>query len=542
MLQLTINCAVGSGMLSTGVHSVILAQDEIEKIRAAISKSPVRPFLAIMNESAGSSVGLCVHIARQAALASDPKIGSCTRQVRGHLSSALGGLFASRINFKIRVKVHSDAALDRPRSLEAFVSAFGRGERLYDPTGVFAEADRLAGFARALRHRLPAGLQGVYWSSRLRTVYVQLREGSFAEGFFLLRDRLAAAEQAVIRAFEAGAGSNPGHRTPSGVSHSVRLCFELPAIPLVPADAASEMAQQIRGFNLSGLQELATLARVPVLGALLGIGTAATAAANASPIENAQISIGAGKSEAVPGVAIRDLAGTAVYSSDGATQEGHQNGIFPGGGLHMLWRDPVRGTIGRNASYDGGQSAPETPGPKAIAGTDGEQRVSREHFAQVSRSGASFGAHDRPAAHQGGLDLAWLTGSTPSEAGEQSRRRLSPRALQAGIAAIPGLTSLAGNDLSDEAYDTILQHLLVLFGSPRSLQGEARRHVSSPAVSSAPSRQNRDVFGRRLLLADADSYWDWLQRRPGQDRGYDRRRDDGYDRGNRDYRPRPSSF
>jgi len=425
--------------------------------------------------------------------------------------------------------------------LEAFISAFGGGERLYDPTGVFSEADRLVAFARALRGRLATGLKGVFWNSRLRTVYVLLEEGSFADAYFVFWNKLTAAEQAVIQAFESTSGQDP--QSQSIALHSVRLCFDVPAVPLVPIDAASKREQQIGGgiqLGLRRLRELATLAKVPLISALLGLGSASTAAASQSVIDNTQMLITADNRE-VHSLATADIAGLrGTGTAVGSPLETPESQALLSDGLHMLWRDPIRGPIGTNTSYDEMHSALESLAAKLITGVDDERRISREHFSQFAEAGISFGAHGQSAAREAELDLAWLSRTAAAaEEAQDLNRRPSLYALQSGVAAIPGLTSFASGDFSDEAYDAILQHLQVYFGSPRALQDEAQRHTKN----AAPSRQNGDAAERKILLAQAQTYWEWLQNNRQSNPG------GGYnapgprnDLGNRTYRGRSSSY
>ena len=484
-------------------RSDLLTRDELDEIRTASSTSPITPFLVTVSEYCPPKMALDVHVARETAKALFTA-NSCARLVRNHFAKSLR---SRREQLAIRVRVHSAAALGRPQSLEAFVSAVAVGERVYDPTGVFEEADRLIRFASALRSQRQIQINGVYWNSRLRTVYVLLHEESFVDRAWLLPNRLIAAERVVACAFEASA------QRASEKTYRVRLGFEIPPVPLVPIDAASSAPRKATGFRLAGLPPLhglATLARVPMLGALVGVGSAASAAASVVPREPPPIVSGIDDS-APSGRATRNLPGNAKAhlddqhrNSDAAHLPGAGRGdAFVTEGLHMLWRDPIRGTIGRNASYAAARSAqrsPDAAGP--------EQPISRAKFIEISALGGRFGRHESAAVGRQ-LDLGWL----PSGGPDAADRPPGLSALRSGVAAIPGLSLLAGDDPSDEAYEAILQHLPVYFGLPVPLQEEMLRHVGS---SRTPSPRSGDVSPRRVLIAQASSYWDWLKK--NQDR------------------------
>src|SRR5207253_1096479 len=97
------------------------------------------------------------------------------------------------------------------------------------------------------------------------------------DGWGLCRDRLIAAEQAVLDAYKTGVGG--GHGDPSDRSRTVRLCFDLPGMPLVPVDNAS-IGHAGKHRKVPRLVELAWLSRMPLLGAVFSLGSAGMAAAN----------------------------------------------------------------------------------------------------------------------------------------------------------------------------------------------------------------------------------------------------------------------
>ena len=171
-------------MATANARLSVLTRYDRDKLKAAISAGPVRPFLVTLDQSSVSGAELNIHAARggvSRAVNTSPRLmgRDLSRQI-----SALG------LDVSVKVKFYGRNALDKSRSLEQFFVKFERGERIYDPTGVFDEAERLVNFARGLRRQLAEGLKGLYWSSRWRTTYVVLNEEAFVEGYCLSRESL----------------------------------------------------------------------------------------------------------------------------------------------------------------------------------------------------------------------------------------------------------------------------------------------------------------------------------------------------------------
>jgi hypothetical protein len=506
-------------MTRASTRSSTLTKEEMGKLRTAISIGPLKPFLVTLERSSDSCMELTPHVARETTKA------SCAINTSSHLMKRDFSRQISALGFDvaIRFKLHSRYALDKPRSLEAFIAKFGSGERVYDPLGVFDEAERLIDFACKLRRQLEGDLKGIYWSSRWRTTYVLLNEDAFVDGHCLRRGKLIAAERSVIDAYEASAASHDraglSDRLETAVLRNVRLCFDVPVVPLVPVDEASLFThERARGLGIPKLPrflELARLAKVSILSGLLGMGSAGVAVAKLPPIENGPMLTGADTAIALPTVTARD---TAALSPSGVSD------LFLGGpGLHLLWRDPIHGAVGRNAAFN--QAA---PGTHLTGSADG---ISRDHFFDVSKSGATFSA---PAykTHSRELDLRWLAhgervdGSGPNESTGWPRPSAFP-AMQPGVMAVLGLSSLIGSDVSDEAYSTLVQDLQIHFGLPRSLRAEARWHFGNTAHSATPSNLNQDILHHKVPLDQSDSYWEWLRRmasRESSNEGRDYRR------------------
>src|SRR6266849_952624 len=231
-------------MIAADAKSSTLTNQDLDKLRTAISAGPVRPFLVTLDRSSCSGTNLNIHIAREAV---DHAVNTSPRLMRRDISRQISAL---GLDVSVRVKFYSRRALDKSRSLQQFIVKFERGERLYDPAGVFDEAECLVNFAYELRRQLGGELKGIYWSSRWRTTYVVLNEEAFVDGYCMPRGKLAAAELSVIDAYQASAahrGTDRADQLPdvssdrfeAAASQNVRLCFDVPAVPLVPIDEAS---------------------------------------------------------------------------------------------------------------------------------------------------------------------------------------------------------------------------------------------------------------------------------------------------------------
>jgi hypothetical protein len=463
-------------MAATDARSSTLRNEQLSKLGTALSSAAFRPFLATVSRAPRSGTQITVHVARECITSGWSAFSrSITRDISRRIS-------ALDPDASVQVKLHSRSALDAPRSLEALIAKFG-GERIYDPTGAFAEAETLMGFARELRRRMTDEVKGIYWSSRWRTAYVVLDRAALADGWNLRRDRLIAAERAVFDAYESNAAdsrSDAAHR-----SSTVRLCFDLPGLPLVPVDSVSiarEHASKQR--KVPRLLELAWLSRMPLLGAVFSLGTAGMAAAKL-PVDNGAMPPAAWTTASTAGSGVAQQGGAADHGA--AVSPGDQGDPFVGGpGLHSFWRDPVHGAVGQNPSSDMPAVTPRTGAAAALADT-----VTSQQFAEVARSAATFGR--AIGISHGSLDLSWLAGA--ADGSPAVRAAL----MQPGIAAVLGLSGLMQGNPSEEAYQAALEDVELHFGLPRSLQREARWHFEgTPGSTDVGGGSYRDDAGKVL--------------------------------------------
>jgi hypothetical protein len=434
-------------MVTADASSRAFNNERLIKLGVVLSACLVKPFLVTLSRTPRHGDRMTVHVSRE-----------CVKPSWSSLSRPLARDFARRVSAlgfdgSVRVKLHSRSALDSPQSIEAFVAALGLGERIYDPTGAFAEAENLLGFACEVRRKLPRQLKGIYWSARWRTTFVLLDRTTLSDELGLTRDRLIAAENAVLDAHEISSGGSRADST--GRPRLVRLCFDLPGMPLVPVDDAS-IGHVGKSRMGSLLTERTWLSRMPVLGAVLSLFPAGMATA-ALPADNgpAQPSLSASASGA---------SGSVAGQSDGARRIATASavespGSFAGGpGLHSLWRDSVHGAAGQSPSVNDPVS---TEACAAAGGT-----VTPEQFAELAKSGATFGARTTDAGH-GSLDVSW-----------QSKQESAVRGpvMQPGVAAVIGLSGLMQGGESEVVYRAALEDVEMHFGLPRSLQVETSWH------------------------------------------------------------------
>jgi hypothetical protein len=492
-------------MATANARLSVLTRYDRDKLKAAISAGPVRPFLVTLDQSSVSGAELNIHAARggvSRAVNTSPRLmgRDLSRQI-----SALG------LDVSVKVKFYGRNALDKSRSLEQFFVKFERGERIYDPTGVFDEAERLVNFARGLRRQLAEGLKGLYWSSRWRTTYVVLNEEAFVEGYCLSREKLSAAERTVVKAYEASAGqrrvdsvdevSNDSlNRFEAAASHNVRLCFNPPAMPVVPIDESSiphkRASWQIIPRVLR-LLDLRTLSRVPLLTVLFGMGSAGMALAKVPGIESTLTQQAVDASKPMVAVSASDAKGNVEDPLNGpALLPSDVSDLFPGGpGLHLLWRDPIHGAVGRGFASQRVPAGTQISQPPTNPLVGSDRLIGRDHFHKVAKSGATF-CGPAGTTEEDKLDLKWEADGEALHAG-RSTGRLGSSAfpiMQPGIAALLGLSKLTRSDSTDQAYATVLEDLRFHFGFARSLQVEAH--------SSALLHRNLDSSDQEALMAD----------------------------------------
>lgn len=462
-------------MTAVDANLSTLRNEQLDNLRTALSAAPVRPFLATLSRTARSGNRITAHVARECIKSSWPTSALAISRDISRRMTALG------VDASVRVKMHRGSALEATRSLEAFVVGLGSGDVIYDPTGAFAEAASLVAFSHEVRRRLLGSLKGIYWSARWRTAYVVLDRAALADACGLRRDGLIAAEQAVLDAHKASVTGIRGDQIDR--PRTVRLRFELPAMPVVPVDSAS-VGHAAKDRKLPRLVELVRLSRMPLLGAVFSLGSVGMAAAKV-PVDNDAIQPAVSAAVSTASAHVTGQTGAVGEAASILASTGDES--FVGGpGLHSFWRDPVRGAVGQSSALDAASTRRIEAAP-ALGDS-----VTPDRFTELANSGATFGAWATGGDHAG-FDLSWMADANPLH--PDSGTSQAP-VLQPGVAAVLGLSGLMRSEQSDVAYRAALEDTEMHFGPLRSLRREARWHPDDANEQSYGS--DRDGPGKVL--------------------------------------------
>lgn len=302
----------------------------------------------------------------------------------------LADLKASGLKATFRVRSHSDRKIASATSLQSLLARYEGTDFLHDPTGAFGRSVELLNFAQNIRASLGEKVAGIYWNTQLRTAFVVLNHTKFFKDMKVKTADLASAESAVRSAYRDAMPANS-----SLFVHALRIGFEIPAMTLVPVDAASVVESN------SFLSGLAKFAKVPAVAAMVGLGGAMVAgqAAAADPAAenpmmgsypavsglNFKIGIAGGLQDGGSywdaAASERDESSTIVGTASVTTPILHSFGFQLDGllgyinrddnvpntsffsddevdgefvygvGGHLFWRDPMKGLVGVTASY-----------------------------------------------------------------------------------------------------------------------------------------------------------------------------------------------
>jgi hypothetical protein len=462
--------------------------------------SDIRPFLIGTDEGRGGT-RLALHTAQPGNWFS----------LKRRAAAVLRG---AGIDLPFRLHRHSQRGLDKARSLEEFVAGFSHDRVEHDPTGVFDRAGRLVRFARTLRAAFGTRLAGVYWNSRWRSVYLVLDHKAYVSGSRVKIADLAEAEALALDALAAEWVSAGEAFVPS-----LRLGFELPGVSLVAVDRQSYFR---RNRLLSWLRGHAG---APVIGAMLGLGTAGTAATAAdlaplnetyipyTPPSGPAVSEPNGKIAAFGGV--RDEKGVGSdgfggvegsysipldyrYGAQVDAMVGLRDGdVMYGVGGHLFWRDPSQGLLGVTGSYVGWDADKGDWGgytDMARVGVEGEMYL--DQLTLAAQAGVQFGKRTDDGLY-GRADLRWY--ASPDLAlklgvSADAHRNFVAHAgteFQAGFAGIPGLTLFADAAAGDDDYYKVYAGVRIYFGTPKSLIDRHRRDDPESGLAGQASQLGR---------------------------------------------------
>ncbi len=257
---------------------------------------------------------------------------------------------------KLMVKRHSMKALERPKSLEAFMSPFKHEQIILDPTGVFGRTEKLVDFASIVQSLCAGQIRKVLWHSQNATLHIVFDRSVFSEDRTTRTRQLIFCEQKIRRALLKTFGPD----TASFVK-SMELGFSEPASGTTPVDIrSSELSVQsvhpigfVRRFS-TVLSAIAATISIGAMSAAHGQEVGSTAAVSGS---NGEFSVKGGVVEGEQsGVAdimltvpLGEQIGAKIDGVFGAVDDNR----FGGGAARLFWRDPNRGAFGIMGGYWG---------------------------------------------------------------------------------------------------------------------------------------------------------------------------------------------
>lgn len=359
------------------LKSVEFTSEMKSRLEQACAASAARSHLVTAKRDAFGRTIVTAHTVKSVASRKDNK-------------ALLAELKASGLNATIKVRSHADRKIASAKSLQSLLARYEGSDFLHDPTGAFGRSAELVDFAQNIRASLSDKVAGIYWNTQLRTAFVVLNHTKFFADKKVKIADLAETENAVRNAYRAVMPDNS-----SLFVHALRIGFEIPAMSLVPVDAASVVASD------SFLSGLSKFAKAPAFAAMVGLGGAMVAGqavaadpASENPMTgsypavsglNFKVGIAGGLQDGGKyfdnSASDRDNSQTIVGTASATTPILHQFGFqldgllgyinrddgIPsiGGGSddsvdgefvygiggHLFWRDPAKGLVGVTASY-----------------------------------------------------------------------------------------------------------------------------------------------------------------------------------------------
>lgn len=410
-------------------------------------------------------------------------------------SALLAKLRNSGIPARFRVRTHKARSLAKARSLEQFMRQYGQDEFIHDPMGVFTRSAGLVSFAKLIRGKIEAGVRGVYWHARWRTVYVVLDPNGFFHDEKVKTADLAQVEAAAFACLREACGEEA-----SEFVRAIRLGFEMPALPVVPVDAAS---YDRKAGWLSGLRGFAG---APTLAAMMGVGAAGMASAADLPYSGGladvppaysepAVSAPNGKFDLIGGIVDADNSktdGVGLAAGSYAIPLGHAYGLqidgvagvvdndFVGGVAgHLFWRDPSVGLLGLTSAFvaaDGSNGAPNRDATRF--GGEGEYYL--DQFSIEAAAGYQFGKNTNDGFY-GSIDLAWYaTDDLRFHIGGETNPVIDHSArvgfeYQPAIDGWSGLALFADGAVGDDGFASALGGVRFYFGENKSLKDRHRK-------------------------------------------------------------------
>lgn len=439
-----------------------------------------RAFLVGLDKSALGKPRLTVHRFR------DPEIPSQAAALKQNLRM-------QGINAAVRERTHGWNQLERTRALEHLANRFAHDRIVADPTGFYARTTALVDFARALRERIGGRVEGIYWNSDWRVVYVVFGQSPFIREGHVRRADLALAEETVLERLEAACG----HLAPDFFP-AVRLGFELPEVAVTPVDCASI------GNTAGAMVVLRRYAGIPALGALLGFGLAGAASAGEQAYGAPAVSSANGKIGIAGGFEDQDNvndAGTGRLIGSYTMPLGQRFGLqidgmlgvndddFTGGaGGHLFWRDPSRALLGLTIGYAEVDRSRTNGFDKDITQVGGEGELYLGDITLSGGAGGQWGTRIDDGVYAR-ADIHWyVSENLMLSAGAQydeEREGLARFGLEYQVpsSSMHGMTVFADGRFGDQDYAHVRAGLRFYFGGSSSLKH--RHRYDDPVTNTA---------------------------------------------------------
>ena len=235
----------------------------------------------------------------------------------------------------VKAKQWDSGRFARHGSLEATVDALSHDTIVFDPTAAVWRSQSMVELSGHLRKEMGEKLLGIYLEPKSRTVYLLLKAASFEQdGEALLAATTRSARDVLIAWRQQRRNS---------IDLSVKLCFELPAYPLVAIDDASPAP--LAGNSMFRKARLMAASTAVLALAAIGFGTnSARAEGPAVSGPNLKLDVGGGYYDdngagMATGVFTFPIGEQFGGQIDGAI--GTLDGEFAWGGSGMgYWRDP----------------------------------------------------------------------------------------------------------------------------------------------------------------------------------------------------------
>jgi hypothetical protein len=358
----------------------------------------------------------------------------------------------------------------RHASLEATTKALAHDAIVFDPTAAVWRAQSMVELAFHLRRELGEPLLGIYLEPKSRTVYLLMKPAAFAkDGYFdeTLRLTLTRTARDVMVAWR--------RQRRASIDLTARLCFELPAYPLVAIDDASPAPLAKDGI----FRKTRLMAAGAAVLAMAAIGLHAGSARAEGP--------------AVSGPNLKLDIGGGFYTDDGA---GLASGLFTfpigehfgghiegaagvldddfawGASTMFFWRDPDVALAGLFVSH--GQIEEDNNTRYGATG-----QIYLDRFDVTGQVGYQQHDHDEDGAF-GRLELGWyptddvrlFLGGDLNPVADAGFAGIE---FRPGFEALPGMSLFLDGQVGEHDHSSVIAGVRFYFGESTTLIDRHRR-------------------------------------------------------------------